>query len=417
MAAAGPPNLPSVPDHTKPGQTYRSPNAPKQQSPFRAGSPNSINRSNRRHSQTSSAFSSKSPSRSSSPDSSPASSVQEAGATAEKVKEPEPDLPKAPEHFSRAFGVPKALFDMYDTYHEWHFGFAPTQNVHALVMKFNEEKERREKAEQKVRSLTQLRNSVAQPGHNIRLSEREQTSSQVDKVSSPKGLFIKRRDPRLMELIENKENMQLDDRFDKLVDYSEQVEADIDAAQDRNTLLFDGLGKAGEKISKLEAEMMDLKVDKVRLEKILEQSRNQISSGQDSPLRTEGMKAEGGIRRTTMTHADKTSTVLKNERPRPLAFRANQDTRLAELQRENDRLRQENEEMRHALEQLQNEDNCPEEPESHTNDQYPEEEQVRSTEPEVEVQGADVKMGGITTGLWKPEVNWYFSVCWLDTSR
>ncbi|KLO81617.1 Uncharacterized protein LW93_6768 [Fusarium fujikuroi] len=306
---------------------------------------------------------------------------------------------------------------MYDTYHEWHFGFAPTQNVHALVMKFNEEKERREKAEQKVRSLTQLRNSVAQPGHNIRLSEREQTSSQVDKVSSPKGLFIKRRDPRLMELIENKENMQLDDRFDKLVDYSEQVEADIDAAQDRNTLLFDGLGKAGEKISKLEAEMMDLKVDKVRLEKILEQSRNQISSGQDSPLRTEGMKAEGGIRRTTMTHADKTSTVLKNERPRPLAFRANQDTRLAELQRENDRLRQENEEMRHALEQHQNEDNCPEEPESHTNDQYPEEEQVRSTEPEVEVQVADVKMGGITTGLWKPEVNWYFSVCWLDTSR
>ncbi|KAG4271849.1 hypothetical protein FPRO04_10581 [Fusarium proliferatum] len=297
------------------------------------------------------------------PDRSPACSVQEASATAEEVEEPEPDPPSAPEHFSRALSVPKDLFDIYDTYQEWHFG------------------------------------------------------SEADKVPPPKQFFTKKRDPRLMELIENKENIPLEDRFDKLVDYSEQVEADIDAAQDRNTLLFDDLGKAGEKIRKLKEKKKALKADKVRLEKILAQSRKQTASGQDSPLRIERMKVEGAACRTTMKHADQTSTVLKNEWPQPPAFRADQDAKLAELQWDNDRLRQENEKMRNALEQHQNEENCPEEPESHNNDQNSEEEQIRSTEPEVEVQGADVKMGGITTELWKPEVNWYFSVCWLDMSR
>ncbi|KAH7148046.1 hypothetical protein DER46DRAFT_639581 [Fusarium sp. MPI-SDFR-AT-0072] len=383
MATAGPSEICSVSDHIE-AQNYRSLDAPRQPSSCRAGSPKSLRdlssgesitripspeRSNRRYS---SVFSSKPPSRSSSPGSSVASSVKEVNVTDEEVQEPEPDLRKAPEHFSRVFSVPKALFDICETYREWHFSFAPTQNVHALLMQLNEETVRREKAERQVRDLTQLLISGAEPGPKIQPPEQEQKSPEVYKVPASKRLFIKDPDARRKELIENKENRPLQERFDALMDWSEEVEADIGAAQDRNTRFDDMLDKAGKDIRKLKDEKFS--------------------------TQTEGSKGKGIACQTTMAHDDQSSMILGAGPLQPLASQIVQENRLAELQQENERLRQENDAMRSALEQHQNEDSPPEGPESQVNDGNPEEAQIRSADPGVEVQGGDVEMGGITTG-------------------
>ncbi|KAJ9414663.1 hypothetical protein QL093DRAFT_2471431 [Fusarium oxysporum] len=410
MATAGPSKLPSVSDHIETVQSYRSPDDPRQPSSCGAGSPNSLRglssgesitripsptRSNRRYS---SVFSSKSPSRSSSPVSSLASSVKEVNVTDEEVQDPEPDLPKAPENFSRAFGVPKALFQIYEDNREWHFSFAPTQNVHALVMELNEATLQRDKAEQQARDLTERLSSDTEPGLKIQPSEREERGSEIAKLPASKPTFLTELDPRQREIIENKENKPLEERFKDLVDWSYIVQGDWAAAQKRNTVLDDGLDKAGKDIRKLEAKESVLENDKKRLEIQLKQSRKRRTSGQDSSTQTEGSKGEGGACQTTMAHDDQSSMTLGTEPLQSPASQIPQENRLTELQQENEQLRQENDEMRNALEQHQNEDSPPEGLESQALGAHPEEAQMRSADLGVEVQGGDVEMGGITTG-------------------
>ncbi|PNP78579.1 hypothetical protein FNYG_08058 [Fusarium nygamai] len=410
MATAGPSGYGLVADQAESAQNSRSADSARQlpphRTPLRSPSPcESFTRipkpssSHRRYSYSSLVHSSKSssgPSRPASPNSSPASSVQEDSIIDEEVKEPEPDLPKAPEHFIKVFSVPKALFNIYETYREWHFGFAPMQNVQALEMELKQANLKREKAEQQVRDLTERLSSVAEPGPKIQPSEPERKCSEVEKVTPAK--LRKERDARRRELIENSGNMPLEERFKELAGWSEKVEADIDAAQDRNTLLDDMLDKASRDIKKLKGEELSLKANRKVLEKQLELSRKQRISGHDSSTQTEGPKGEGVACQTTMARDDQKSITLRAEPVRPLAFRIVQENRLAELQRENDRLLQENEEMRNALEQPQSQDSPPEESESEINDATPEEAQIRSADAGVEVQSADVDMGGIATG-------------------
>ncbi|KAF5544688.1 hypothetical protein FPHYL_10959 [Fusarium phyllophilum] len=322
----------------------------------------------------SSSKSSSGQSRSRSPDNSPASSVQEVSITDEEVKDPEPDLPKAPEHFERAFSVPKALFDIYETSREWHFGFTRGQNVQVLLVQLNQANLKREKAEQQVRDLTQRLSSIAESGPKIQPSERERKCPEGEKVT-PSNLRRKRC-ARLKELIENPSNIPLEKRFEKLAGWSEEVEADIDAAQDRNTLLFDELGEAGKDIKRLEDERLSLKDNKEKLEKQLEQSRKE----------------------STMADDVRTSAVPGAKLLQSLASQNDQKNRLAELQRENDRLREENDEMRNAREQFQSQDSPSEGPEIRTYDANPEEAQLRSADAGVEAPSADVEMGGITAG-------------------
>ncbi|EMT69617.1 hypothetical protein FOC4_g10003349 [Fusarium odoratissimum] len=123
----------------------------------------------------------------------------------------------------------------------------------------------------------------------------------------------------------------------------------------------------------LEVTIQELTGDKERLEKQLEVCIKQNASGRDSSTQTEGTRAS----------------------------RTDHENRLADKS-ENNVNRQENTERRSALEQPQNEDSPPEEPESQVSDANPEEAQIRSTDPGVEVQGADVEMGGITTGQDSP---------------
>ncbi|KAI3579917.1 hypothetical protein IWW34DRAFT_819144 [Fusarium oxysporum f. sp. albedinis] len=370
MATAGPSGYRLVCDHAEPTQSSHSSNSARQptscRTPLRSPSPcESLTgipkpeSSYRRYSHTSLVFSSTTPSepsRSCSPDSSPASSVKEASITGEDVKEPEPDLPKAPEHFTRAFSVPKALFQIYETYQGWHFSFAPTQNVHALVMELNSTKLQRDKAEQQVRDLTERLSSGTEPGLKIQPSEREERSSEVAKLPASKPTFLTEPDPRQREIIENKENKPLGERFKDLVDWS----------YIRNTVLDDELDKAGKDIRKLEAK--------------------------------ESSKGEGVACQTTMVHDDQSSMTLGTEPLQPPASQITQQNRLTELQQENERLRQENDEMRNALEQHQNEDSPPEGLESQALEAHSGEAQMRSADPRVEDQGGDVEMGGITTG-------------------
>ncbi|KAG9495567.1 hypothetical protein J7337_013817 [Fusarium musae] len=301
-----------------------------------------------------------------------ASSVQEVSIADEEVKEPEPDLPKAPEHFKRAFSVPKALFDIYETSREWHFGFAPMQNVHALVMALHQANLKRENAEQQVRDLTQRLRSVAEPGPEIQPSERE--FSKIENVTPAK--LCRKRCARRKELIENPGNIRLKKRFEKLAGWSEEVEADIDAAQDRNTLLFDQLGEAGKEIKRLEDEKLSLKDNNEKLEKQLEQSRKE----------------------STMADDVRTSPVPSVRPLQDPASQIVQENRIAELQREIERLRQENDEIRNALEQPQSQDSPPEKPEEQINDATPEETQLRSADAGIEVPTTDIEIGGITTG-------------------
>ncbi|KAJ4033338.1 hypothetical protein NW756_013083 [Fusarium oxysporum] len=412
MATAGPSGYRLVCDHAEPTQSSHSSNSARQptscRTPLRSPSPcESLtgipkpDSSYRRYSHTSLVFSSTTPSepsRSCSPDSSPASSVKEASITGEDVKEPEPDLPKAPEHFTRAFSVPKALFQIYETYQGWHFSFAPTQNVHALVMELNETTLQRDKAEQQVRDLTERLSSGTEPGLKIQPSEREERSSEVAKHPASKPAFLTEPDPRQREIIENKENKPLEERFKDLVDWSYIVQGDWAAAQKRNTVLDDELEKAGKDIRKLEAKESVLENDKKRIEMQIKQSRKRRTSGQDSSTQTEGSKGEGVACQTTMVHDDQSSMTLGTEPLQPPASLITQQHRLTELQQENERLRQENDEMRNALEQHQNEDSPPEGLESQALEAHPGEAQMRSADPGVEVQGGDVEMGGITTG-------------------
>ncbi|KAF5688800.1 hypothetical protein FCIRC_1706 [Fusarium circinatum] len=333
--------------------------------------------SRRRYSRTSSVSSLKSssgPSRSWSPDSSPVSSVREVSITDAEVKEPEPNLPKAPEHFTRAFSIPKTLFDIYETSREWHFGFTPMQNVHALKMELNEANLKREKAEQQVRDLTQRLSSVAEPGPKIQSSESERKCSEGANVTPSK--LRKERDARLKELIEKKGKIPLKKRFEELVGWCQKIEADIDAAQDRNMLLFDELGEASKDITRLKNEKLLLESNKEKLKKQLEQSRKQ----------------------TTVANDDQTSAIPISKPPQPLAPQNDQENRLGELQRENERLRLENDVMRNGLEQPQSQDSPPEEPETQLNDVTPEVAQAWSADRGVEVQGADANIGGITAG-------------------
>ncbi|RBA15617.1 hypothetical protein FPRO05_12224 [Fusarium proliferatum] len=352
----------------------------------------------RRYSHTSLAYSSKSssvPSRSCSPDSSPASSIQEESINDEEIKEPEPDLPKAPEHFERVFSVPKAIFEIYETYREWHFGFAAKQNVHVLMMRLNQANLKLEKAEQEVRALTQRLSSIAEPEPKIQPSKREQ-NSEVQKATPSR--LRKKRDARRRELIENKYNKPLKERFEELAGWSEKVEADIDAAQDRNTFLDDMLHKAGRDIRKLQGEKLSLEANKGELQKQLEQSLQKMISRHDSSTQTEVPKDEAVACQTTMAHDDQTSVTSGDGPVQPLALQVTQDDRLAELQRENDRLRQENEEMRNAIEQRQGQDSSLEGSESRVLEVQPEEAHTGDEDPEAQVQGANVEMGGITTG-------------------
>ncbi|KAF5980158.1 hypothetical protein FCOIX_4952 [Fusarium coicis] len=390
MATAGPSKYRLVTDQAPSAQNSHLADSARQSLPhsIRLGSPSTCQSPTwipkpsleppsrrRRYSRTSSVSSSKSssgPSRSCSPDSSSASSVQEVSIAEEEVKEPEPDLPKAPEHFKRAFSVPKALFDIYETSREWHFGFAPMQNVYALVMALHQANPERENAEQQVRDLTQRLGSVAEPGPEIQPSERE--FSERENVTPAK--LRRKRCARRKELIENPGNIPLKKRFEKLAGWSEEVEADIDAAQDRNTLLFDQLGEAGKDIKRLEDETLSLKDNKEKLEKQLEQSRKESTMADD--LRTSPVP---GVRLLP----DPASQIV-------------QENRIAELQREIERLRQENDEIRNALEQPQSQDSPSEKLEEQINDATPEEAQLRSADAGIEVPTTDVEMGGITTG-------------------
>ncbi|KAK2668883.1 hypothetical protein RAB80_016263 [Fusarium oxysporum f. sp. vasinfectum] len=259
MATAGPSGYRLVCDHAEPTQSSHSSNSARQptscRTPLRSPSPcESLTgipkpeSSYRRYSHTSLVFSSTTPSepsRSCSPDSSPASSVKEASITGEDIKEPEPDLPKAPEHFTRAFSVPKALFQNYETYQGWHFSFAPTQNVHALVMELNETTLQRDKAEQQFRHGTRTEDSALGTGG------KKFRSSKAPLLRN--RLFLTEPDPRQREIIENKENKPLEERFKDLVDWSYIVQGDWAAAQKRNTVLDNELDKAGKDIRKLEA--------------------------------------------------------------------------------------------------------------------------------------------------------------------
>ncbi|KAG7426352.1 hypothetical protein Forpi1262_v012841 [Fusarium oxysporum f. sp. raphani] len=392
MATAGPSGYRLVCDHAEPTQSSHSSNSARQptscRTPLRSPSPcESLtgipkpDSSYRRYSHTSLVFSSTTPSepsRSCSPDSSPASSVKEASITGEDVKEPEPDLPKAPEHFTRAFSVPKALFQIYETYQGWHFSFAPTQNVHALVMELNETTLQRDKAEQQVRDLTERLSSGTEPGLKIQPSEREERSSEVAKHPASKPAFLTEPGPRQREIIENKENKPLEERFKDLVDWSYIVQGDWAAAQKRNTVLDDELEKAGKDIRQLEAKESVLENDK---------KKSKCNSNR---------AANGGPLAKTALHRLK----VQKARGSPVKLRWHMMTKapLTELQQENERLRQENDEMRNALEQHQNEDSPPEGLESQALEAHPGEAQMRSADPGVEVQGGDVEMGGITTG-------------------
>ncbi|KAH7224336.1 uncharacterized protein BKA55DRAFT_584472 [Fusarium redolens] len=379
MATVGPSELRSVSNHAESAQSSRSPDPPTQSRSCRTASPNSLRglssgqcltriqspgRSNGRYSHTSSVFSPKSPSRASSPDSSLASPVKEPSATGVEAKELQPDLPKAPQHFSRVFSIPKALFEMHDSYREWHFSIAPKQNVQMLLMDLNEETSQREKAEQQVRYLTERLSSGAEPGPKIQPSVRQQRGSEVEKHSASKPLFFKERDPRRRGLIENKENKSLEERFKLLVDWSDQVQEDNDVTQDGNKLLHDLLDEASKEIRELKAKEKVLEGDKARLEKQLEQSRNQRASRRDSYTQTEGAYHEW----------------------------------IAELQRGSDRLGQENTEMRSALEQPQDEDSPSEEQESQAMKAQTKEEQTKTSAPGEEIEGADNEMGGIARG-------------------
>ncbi|KAF4436004.1 hypothetical protein FACUT_6775 [Fusarium acutatum] len=392
MAAAGPSGCRLATGRAESTQNSHSADSARQLSPpripLRSRSPcesftkipkpsSRLSSSHRRHSYSSLVHSSKSssgPSRSGSPTSSPASSVQEDSITDEEIKEPEPDLTKAPEHFKTVFSVPKALFHIDEDCRQWHFSFAPMQDVHVLVMELNEANLKPEKAEQQVRDLTQGSSSVAEPGPKIQPSERERKCPEVEKVTPAK--LRRKRCERRRQLIENPNKMPLDERFEELAKWSEDVEADIDAAQGRNTVLFDDLGKASQDISRLTDEKLSLKTSKEKLEKQLEESR----------------------KHTTIADDDQTSAVPSARPLQPLASQNDQENRLAELQRENERLRQENDEMRNALEQPQSQNSPPEEPESQINEATPEEAQLRSADAGVEVPSADVEMGGITTG-------------------
>ncbi|KAF5231487.1 hypothetical protein FANTH_13399 [Fusarium anthophilum] len=185
----------------------------------------------------------------------------------------------------------------------------------------------------------------------VHSSESDRKCSEVARVTPSK--LRKERDARLLELIENKGNIPLEERFEELVGWSQKVEADIDAAQDRNTFLDDLLDKAGREQSKLQGETLSLKADKEKLEKQLEQSR----------------------KLTTMAHNDQTAAAPSAKPLRSLASHNDQENRLAELQRENERPRQENNEMRNALRQPQSQDSLQEEPESQLKDVTPEEAQ------------------------------------------
>jgi hypothetical protein len=246
------------------------------------------------------------------------------------------------------------------------------RNVHAVVMALHQANLEREDAEQQVRDLTQRLRSVAEPGPEIQPPERE--ISERENVTPAK--LRRKRCARRKELIENPGNIPLKTRFEKLAGWSEEVEADIDAAQDRNTLLFDQLGEAGKDIKRLEDEKLSLKDNKEKLEKQLEQSRK-----------------EG-----TMADDVRTSPVPDVRPLQDPASQIVQENRIAELQREIERLRQENDEIRNAFEQPQSQDNPPEKLEEQINDATPEEAQLRSADAGIEVPTTDVDMGGITTG-------------------
>jgi len=129
-------------------------------------------------------------------------------------------------------------------------------------MELNETTLQRDKAEQQVRDLTERLSSGTEPGLKIQPSEREERSSEVAKLPASKPAFLTEPDPRQREIIENKENKPLEERFKDLVDWSYIVQGDWAAAQKRNTVLDDELDKAGKDIRKLEAKESVLENDK-----------------------------------------------------------------------------------------------------------------------------------------------------------
>ncbi|KAF5649622.1 hypothetical protein F52700_518 [Fusarium sp. NRRL 52700] len=134
------------------------------------------------------------------------------------------------------------------------------------------------------------------------------------------------------------------------------------------------------------------------LHKKLEMCAKQKASGQGSSSQTETSKGKGIACQTTMAHNDQGSMTLGIGSLQPRASNIDQQKSIAALQWENERLRQENQRLRNALEQHQSEDRSPNGADIQPSDASPEEAQVRNTDPRVEIQDADMEMGGITAG-------------------
>jgi DNA repair exonuclease SbcCD ATPase subunit len=205
---------------------------------------------------------------------------------------------------------------MYETYREWHFSFAPKRNVQVLLMHLDEEKSRREKTEQQVRDLVECLSSGAQPGTEIQ-------------------------PPRQERKVYNKEKKSLEEMYEEKRALSDELQQDLQASQANNFQLDNILHQSGKDSRALQAIIRELESEQERLEKQLEKCRNQKVSRRDSYTQTEVVNDEGIASQTTMANDDQSLVISRANPMPPPTSQSGQEDKIAELQRENDRLRQE----------------------------------------------------------------------------
>ncbi|KAF4442471.1 hypothetical protein F53441_11757 [Fusarium austroafricanum] len=211
----------------------------------------------------------------------PVGSNAEVGITDAEFDEPEPDLQKAPENFVRVFSIPKSIFSLQERSGAWHFGFAHNQNVQALLVRLDEETERRKKAEKEVRELTERLNHGLSPVLEAQPTEEHKTPqvhtqiiSDADSRSTSSNILLEKSDQEEDEVKEDKSSLV------------EQYKDLLAASEARNMNLFDQLGIASKTIQSLEKEIKMAERDKADLEKQLRASLDQNKLRDNNPGRS-----------------------------------------------------------------------------------------------------------------------------------
>ncbi|KAF4959438.1 hypothetical protein FGADI_1659 [Fusarium gaditjirri] len=309
----------------------------------------------------------------------------------DKFNEPDLQLSQGTQSLSTLFRLPKDLFYIRESGQAYELGFSSAQDILTLASRLDEEIQVRYRVQDELAKLTEQLKKVTEDRNEAQsrandLEQRLESALKVKAASEQLGAASTLPDVRPTPANPGEFT----------------PENYIWAKQQWDRVAEDNL-KMDNCLHIASAEKKQLETEIIRLSREVEtyQKRN-MRPMNDAAQQTEDEPPWIAIVATQTDFIDQISQQNTENKPlesdqltvppqQPRIVMTDAAVQVAEQHDEDT-------EMRSALEQPQNEYGPSEELESHVSDTNPEEAQTRNEDPGVEVQDAEVEMGGITTG-------------------